>query len=72
VARRLRPKSKYEFLVLYDLPRSTEPGDENSAWQPWANVKHLSSLKLFCEQPQVLLELGENFYVSDDEMAGEE
>ncbi len=72
VAKRLRPKSKYEFLVLYDLPRSTEPGDENPAWQPWANVKHLSSLKSFCEQPQVLRELGENFYVSDDEMAGEE
>ena len=69
---KLKPKGKYEFLVLYDLPRSSESGDENPAWQPYANVKHLSSLKLFCAQPHVMSQLGENFYVSDNEVAGDE
>lgn len=65
----LRPKGKYEFLVLYDLPKSTEEGDENPAWQPYANVKHLSALKTFCARPDVLRQLGSNFYVSDDDVA---
>jgi len=65
---RLRAKGKYEFLVLYDLPRSSEAGDENPAWQPFANVKHLSALKTFCLLPAVQRQLGGNFYVSDDEV----
>jgi hypothetical protein len=69
---RLKPKGKYEFLVLYDLPRSTEKGDENPAWQPYENVKHLAALKEFCAQPHVLQQLGDTFYVSDNEVAGEE
>ena len=68
---RLRAKNKYQFLVLYDLPRSTEAGDENPAWQPWANVKHLTAFKEFCLRPPVVQQLGENFYVSDGEEAGE-
>ena len=70
--KRLKPKGKYEFLVLYDLPRSTEKGDENPAWQPYENVKHLAALKEFCAQPHVLQQLGDTFYVSDNEVAGEE
>jgi hypothetical protein len=70
--KKLRAKGKYEFLVLYDLPRSTEAGDENPAWQPYSNVKHLTALKAFCSQPEILRQLGENFYVSDNEVAGEE
>ena len=69
VAKRLRPKGKYEFLVLYDLPRSTEEGDQNPAWQPFANVRHLTALKSFCAQPIVQRDLGDNFYVSDEEAA---
>ena len=65
----MRAKGKYEFLVLYDLPKSTDEGDENPAWQPYANVKHLSALKTFCARTDVLRQLGSNFYVSDDEVA---
>jgi hypothetical protein len=68
VAGRLRAKSKYEFLVRYDLPESLELGDENPAWQPFANVKHLTALKTFCTLPVVRQQLGETFYVSDDEV----
>ena len=68
VTGRLRAKSKYEFLVRYDLPESSEVGDENPAWQPFANVKHLSALKTFCSLPNVQRQLGGNFYVSDDEV----
>ena len=69
---RLRPKGRYQFLVHYDLPLSEEVGDENPAWQPYANVKHLAAFKAFCVQPDNLCQLGENFYVSDNEDAGEE
>jgi hypothetical protein len=69
---RLRAKGKYEFLVLYDLPRSTEAGDENPAWQPFANVKHLTALKTFCSLATVQSQLGGNFYVSDNEVADDE
>lgn len=68
VTGRLRAKSKYEFLVRYDLPESSEVGDENPAWQPFAYVKHLSALKTFCSLPAVQQQLGGNFYVSDDEV----
>ena len=68
VATRLRAKSKYEFLVLYDLPRSSEAGDENPAWQPFANVRHLTALKTFCSLPIVERQLGTTFYVSDNEV----
>jgi hypothetical protein len=69
IAGRLRAKSKYEFLVRYDLPESSEVGDENPAWQPFANVKHLTALKTFCSLPIVQGQLGGNFYVSDNEVA---
>ena len=72
VAGRLRAKSKYEFLVRYDLPESSEVGDENPAWQPFANVKHLTALKNFCSLPIVQGQLGGNFYVSDNEVADDD
>jgi hypothetical protein len=63
-----RAKSRYEFEVLYrNIPRSTEPGDENPCFQPWSNVKHLSALKDYCRQPAVAAELGAGFYVSENE-----
>lgn len=67
-ARGRRAKSRYEFEVLYrNIPRSTDPGDENPSFQPWANVKHLSALKEYCRQPTVAAELGAGFYVSENE-----
>lgn len=66
--RRRRPKSSYEFEVLYKhLPRSTEPGDENPCFQPWENVKHLTALRDYCAQPAVRAELGEGFFVEEME-----
>ena len=62
-----KAKSRYEFEVLYrNIPRSTEPGDENPCFQPWANVKHLSALKDYCRQPAIIAELGAEFYVSEN------
>ena len=68
---RLKPKGRYQFLVQYDLPLSEEVGDENPAWQPYVNVKHLAAFKTFCARPNILSQLGENFYVSEDDNEGE-
>jgi hypothetical protein len=65
---RLRAKSKYEFLTVYKhIPLSQEEGDENPSWQPWSYVRHLSALREYCNLPHVKLELGNDFYVSEDE-----
>ena len=66
--RNRRAKSRYEFEVLYrHIPRSSEPGDENPCFQPWANVKHLTALRDYCLQPAIAAELGQGFYVSENE-----
>jgi hypothetical protein len=66
--RRRRNKSAYEFEVLYkNIPRSTEPGDENPCFQPWDNVKHLNALRDYCAQPAVRAELGDGFFVDENE-----
>ena len=65
---RLRPKHSYSFLVKYALlPESTETGEENPCWQPWSNCQHLAALRDYCAKPEVIRELGQNFYVSDGE-----
>jgi hypothetical protein len=65
--RRRRAKHLYEFEVLYKhIPRSNEPGDENPCFQPWENVRYTAALKEYCQQPAVMSELGNNFYVSDE------
>jgi len=67
--KRARAKSSYEFLILYKyLPLSTEPGSENPAWQPWSFARHLTALRDYCAQPEVLVALGDDFYV--DELDG--
>jgi hypothetical protein len=66
--RRRRKKSDYEFQVLYkNIPRSNEPGDENPCFQPWENIKHLIALRDYCAQPTVRAELGDGFFVEEDE-----
>ncbi len=69
VGRRVRkPKSSYEFLVLYKyLERSTEPGQENPCWQPYQAVAHTEALQRYCELPDVISQLGSNFYVAEAE-----
>lgn len=65
---RLRPKHRYEFLTLYKhIPQSQEEGDENPAWQPWSHVRHLHALRTYCNQPEVASQLGNDFYVSEQE-----
>ena len=66
--RRRKPKTSYEFLVLYKyLERSTEPGQENPCWQPYQAVAHTEALQRYCEIPQVLSQLGSDFYVAEAE-----
>ena len=58
----------YQFKVKYALlPESTEVGEENPCWQPWENCEHLSALKQYCAKPEVLRDLGKDFYVSEEE-----
>ena len=65
---RMRAKSSYSFLVKYALlPESNELGEENPCWQPWANCQHLTALRDYCAKADVRRELGENFYVADDD-----
>jgi hypothetical protein len=65
---RLRAKSRYEFLTQYKhIPLSQEEGDENPAWQPWSHVRHLQALRTYCNQPEVVSQLGNEFYVSEQE-----
>jgi hypothetical protein len=65
---RMRAKQSYSFLVKYALlPESTEVGEENPCWQPWSNCQHLTALRDYCAKPEVIRELGTNFYVSDGE-----
>ena len=64
----LRKKSMYSFKVKYALlPESVEVGEENPCWQPWDNCEHLEALKQYCLKPDVLRELGRDFYVSEEE-----
>jgi hypothetical protein len=64
---RLRAKSSYSFLVRYALlPESSELGEENPCWQPWENCQHLTALRDYCAKPDVRRELGDNFYVPDE------
>ena len=65
---KLRPKGQYDFFVKYALlPESTEVGEENPCWQPWVNCQHLAALRDYCAKPEVVRDLGANFYVSDGE-----
>jgi hypothetical protein len=60
--RRPRAKSSYEFLVHYMfLPPSTEEGCENPCWQPYLNLQRLSALQVYCDLPEVKLQLGDDF-----------
>jgi hypothetical protein len=63
---RLRPKHRYEFLTKYKhIPLSQEEGEENPSWQPWSHVKHLQALREYCNKPEIITQLGNDFYVSE-------
>jgi hypothetical protein len=65
---KLRAKKRYEFLTLYKhIPLSQEEGEENPSWQPWSHVKHLQALSHYCNKPEIVAQLGNDFYVSEPE-----
>ena len=65
---KLRPKHRYEFLTKYKhIPLSQEEGEENPSWQPWSHVKHLQALSHYCNKPDIIAQLGNDFYVSEQE-----
>jgi len=65
--RKRRAKSSFEFFVLYKyLERSEEPGQENPSWQPYSAVAHTEALQQYCARPEVLNQLGSNFFVHED------
>jgi transposase InsO family protein len=57
---KLRPKSDYEFQVLWrDFPL----GEDNPTWEPWDNVSLRSSEPFleYCARPDVAAQLGADF-----------
>jgi hypothetical protein len=65
--RKRRAKGSYSFEVLYKfLDRSTEPGQENPAWQPYSAVAHTEALEQYCARDDVRAELGSNFFVANE------
>jgi hypothetical protein len=60
VRSKLRPKSDYDFQVLWrDFPL----GDDNPTWEPWENESLRSSepFKAYCARPDVAEQLGADF-----------
>ncbi len=63
--KRARPKSDYEFEVLWaNLP--LEDG-ENPSWESWSNasLRSCEAYKLYCLSPEVAAELGADFYAGE-------
>jgi len=57
---KLRPKSDYEFQVLWrDFPL----GEDNPTWEPWDNVSLRTSEPFleYCARPEVAAQLGADF-----------
>ena len=62
-----RAKKEYEFEVLWaDLP--LEDG-ENPSWEPWQNssLRSCEAYKTYCLLPEVIDELGADFYAGEAE-----
>jgi hypothetical protein len=58
--RRKRPKSDFEFLVLWaELPE----GDENPTWEPWSNqsLRESAPYAKYLARPDVVAALGGDF-----------
>jgi hypothetical protein len=65
--RKGRAKKSFSFEVLYKyLDRSTEPGQENPAWQPYSAVAHTEALQQYCAREDISAELGSNFFVANE------
>jgi hypothetical protein len=62
-----KAKTSFSFLVSYKfLEQSTEPGQENPAWQNYEAVSHTEALQQYCARESVKAELGSNFAVAVD------
>ena len=64
---RARAKKDYEFEVLWaDLP--LEDG-ENPSWEPWQNssLRSCEAYRAYCSLPEVVEELGADFYAGEAE-----
>ena len=61
-----RNKTSYSFEVLYKyIERSTEPGQENPAWQPYVALAHTEALQQYCAREDVRAELGAHFCLGE-------
>jgi hypothetical protein len=61
---RAKPKSQYEFQVLWkDYPQ----GEDNPSWEPWENVSLRQSepFKIYCARPDVVALLGADFVAEE-------
>jgi transposase InsO family protein len=62
----IRRKEDYSFSVLWkDIPRDVT----NPSWEPWANesLRQSHLFKEYCRRPEVAVELGADFILSDAE-----
>ena len=63
--KRAKAKSEYEFEVLWaDLPLEE---DSNPSWEPWSNgsLRSCEAYKRYCRLPEVVAELGGDFYAGE-------
>jgi len=63
--KRARAKSEYEFEVLWaDLPLEE---DSNPSWEPWSNgsLRSCEAYEKYCRLPEVVDELGGDFYAGE-------
>ena len=62
---RARPKSDYEFEVLWaHLPLEE---DSNPSWEPWSNgsLRSCEAYRTYLQQPEVVTTLGNDFYAGE-------
>jgi hypothetical protein len=63
--KRPRAKGEYEFEVLWHgLPLAE---GENPSWESWSNtsLRSCEAYKAYCQLPEVIEELGPNFYAGE-------
>ncbi len=58
------PKKDFEFLVRWaDLPED----ESNPSWEPWSNtsLRTCAAFEKYCAKPEVVVQLGADFYVAE-------